>query len=123
MRGRAVPDAVPCADPSSQTAPKCGYRFPGTGDVWRAQNDRLLPLYEASTALFPSVYLSPNRSPAWTARNIDYVHGVTEESLRLATKGQPVRPFAWSQVRCHPLPLPSKFSLVVVEESPFLNIR
>eukprot|EP00038_Savillea_parva_P009491 m.183874 g.183874 ORF g.183874 m.183874 type:complete len:412 (-) comp15961_c0_seq1:238-1473(-) len=87
----------PCAAPFSKTEPKCGYNFPGMGDVWRAQNDRMMPLYEASTAIFPSVYLPPDRSPAYTARNIDYVRGTTLEAMRLATKGQPVRPFAWSQ--------------------------
>lgn len=36
------------------------------------------------------------RSPEYKARNRDYVVSTTVEALRLARKGQPVRPFAWA---------------------------
>lgn len=88
--------AEPCAAPSSQTAPLCGYRCPILGDVWRAQNDRMQPLFDASTAMFPSIYLPPQRSPDYTARNLDYVQGTIQEAQRLAKKGQPTLPFAWA---------------------------
>ena len=65
-------------------------------NMWRAQNDRMQPLFDASTGLFPSVYLDPRRSPEFTARNRDYVVSTTQEALRLARKGQPVRSFAWA---------------------------
>ncbi len=47
----------PCINASSPT-PQCGYHHPTAGPLLRAQNDRVVAIVAASTAIFPSVYLN-----------------------------------------------------------------
>jgi hypothetical protein len=89
---------------------ECGYDNPLIGPLLRDWNDGLAAVWNASTALFPSVYLSspvpllPNAT--WRAMQRQYLSGLVNESLRLSGKftanlngkagGVPVLPFAWA---------------------------
>lgn len=92
----------PCDSAGLCGAPACGYNGI-MGPVYRAQNDAIQAVFNASTALFPSVYIPP--SPAgWSperfqAVNAEYVAAVTAEGVRLAENapaGVVVRPYAWA---------------------------
>jgi hyaluronoglucosaminidase len=65
-----------------------GYGNTTAGDAQRALNDQLGWLWQASDALFPSVYLGvlPNQSDTHTAaKNLVYVQETVKEAIRLAT--------------------------------------
>ena len=68
----------------------------------RAKNARLAAIFNASTALFPSIYLPEGTNySTFQDRNADYISGVTEEAVRLARMHTnpalpvTVRPFGW----------------------------
>jgi hyaluronoglucosaminidase len=91
---------VPCVAQNGPL-PECGYRNPTAGPVYQADNDAIQQLWAASTALFPSLYIpSMCNQSSYSDTNADYLAGVTEEAVRLATNyGSPdivVRPFIWS---------------------------
>jgi len=72
----------PADAPDAPASYQCGYENPLVGASLRAHSDALAPLWEASTALFPSVYLpSADTSPA---QNAAYARAVAAESLRVA---------------------------------------
>ncbi|KAA0149673.1 hypothetical protein FNF31_07168 [Cafeteria roenbergensis] len=91
---------MPC---TAGDQPQCGYNNPAAGAQLRAQNDAIQAVFNASTGLFPSVYLPP--SPGnWPGKqfefvNAQYVAAVTAEAVRLATvagRSAVVRPYAWA---------------------------
>jgi hyaluronoglucosaminidase len=99
----------------TQYPKECGYDNPAAG-VWRASNDRLAPIWAASSALYPSTYLRergefdgkghPQISNAsWRARVAVIVGSVVNESARLSATyggGIPVLPFGWGLYCTHP---------------------
>ena len=92
---------MPCMGTTSQ--PLCGYDSPVFGDLYRAENDAIQAIFNASTGIFPSIYLPP-RAAGWTEAysnmvNAQYVNATTAESIRLARVGGStgvVRPYAWA---------------------------
>jgi hypothetical protein len=87
---------------------ECGYANPSSA-TWRAANDRMAPIWAASSALYPSTYLQkrsefekrghPQISNAsWRAREAVIVGSVVKEAVRLSTTyggGIPVLAFGW----------------------------
>lgn len=77
--------------------PKAKWGFYGMPQYFNpmtpSQNNRVKALWQASTALYPSIYLPPGRLPAenrmLTSLNI-------KEAQRCAGNQIPVRPFMWS---------------------------
>jgi hyaluronoglucosaminidase len=72
-----------------------GYGNNTAGDEQRTLNDRLGWLWQASDAIFPSVYLGvlPNQSDNQTAsKNMIYVQETIGEATRLASKAIPQKP-------------------------------
>ncbi|MBN8555994.1 MAG: hypothetical protein J0L93_11155 [Deltaproteobacteria bacterium] len=64
--------------------------------TWQALNSSLAPIFEASDALFPSVYTfyKEGVDPTPAGENIAYIEDNMREALRLAN-GKPVYPFFW----------------------------
>jgi hyaluronoglucosaminidase len=93
---------MPCIG-GTDDKPTCGYNAFGIGDVLRGLNDQVQAVFNASTGLFPSVYVPPN-DYAWSSSkfsyiNAQYIASVTQEAVRVARNGPPgivVRPFLWS---------------------------
>jgi hypothetical protein len=104
----------PCVN-SGPVDPQCGYRNPLVGPALKAINDAILPIYNASTGIYPSIYIPEGTNTSfWQYMTADYVSGTTEEAVRLAnatsklpiattphdastaTVTTSVRPFAWS---------------------------
>lgn len=83
--------------------PLCGYNNPSAGPALRAQNDAIQAIFNASSGLFPSVYLPPSPK-GWSSKqfefvNAEYVASVTAEAVRVsnaAGRGAVVRPYAWA---------------------------
>jgi hypothetical protein len=90
---------APCAN-SSSPLPQCGYHHPVAGPLLRAQNDRVIAIAAASSALYPSVYLDAGMNTSAAAViNADYIAGTVQEARRMAAASSPsaqppVRPFA-----------------------------
>eukprot|EP00755_Sulcionema_specki_P028083 Sspe_Gene.89118::Locus_60968_Transcript_1_1_Confidence_1.000_Length_1860::g.89118::m.89118/K01197/hya; hyaluronoglucosaminidase len=79
--------ANPC-----DTHMRCGYDDPLVGAKYRAYSDQQKPIWEASTALFPSIYLPSPPLPHTHA--VSYVSNTVREALRCAG-GRPVFPYVW----------------------------
>ena len=89
---------------------RCGYNNPITGPMYRAQNQRLAAVFQASSALFPSIYLQPqgllhNESfGMWRIYNQIYVNDTVYETIRLVDEivvpvsymPIPILPFFWA---------------------------
>ncbi len=86
----------------------CGYDDPSVGPAARAANDFLEPLWNWSTGLFPSVYLSPEKPiiepyPLWQWYLRDTVGMTMNESIRIVNVYKsgnpaeaPILPYHWS---------------------------
>ena len=92
---------------------RCVYDDPVLGERLRSYTDRQLPIWAASTGIFPSLYLEPfcatNASSVTVAdcasRNAAFIKGVVSEAKRAAILGArsrgpdaapaPVIPFVW----------------------------
>ncbi|CAB9501904.1 Hyaluronidase (Fragment) [Seminavis robusta] len=88
---------------------RCGYSHPHWGPILRAQNDRIQLLYQTSSALFPSVYLSSNlhnqeRYDVWRVYNQIMTKDTVTEAIRLVVTQTtrpssqiiPIIPFFWA---------------------------
>lgn len=79
----------------------CGFQSPTRGAELRARNDRLAAVWNASGALYPSVYLEPQNRQGWDrwrALQRVWVAGTVAETVRLVhahAPGRPVKPFYW----------------------------
>eukprot|EP00731_Ephydatia_muelleri_P032180 Em0023g687a len=71
---------------------KCGYDS-SSGDLYRSFSDKQKPIWQASTALYPSVYFQPFRT---TFENIAYVQSVINETVRCFNGKIPVFAFHWN---------------------------
>ena len=83
-----------------------GYGFDAQGDAQRALNDGLHWLFEASTAVFPSVYLGvlPS-SPFYSAKNnTQYIQQTVAEAIRLSNT-EKVVPVTWTLCESRSAPL------------------
>ena len=77
----------------------CGYDLPGpAGEKLRKYSDQQNPIWEASTALYPSIYI-PTPMQGEDERARAYVHSTVKESLRCASNQpgptRPVYPYGW----------------------------
>ena len=95
---------------------QCTYDDPVLGERPRSYSDRQLPIWRASTGIFPSIYLEPfcpmqqlATGPAVSAdcaaRNTAFIRSVVKEAMRVSIMGArsrgptapaaPVIPFSW----------------------------
>jgi hypothetical protein len=99
----------------------CGYNNPKIAPARRALNDGLAAIWNASGALYPSIYLvAPEkwRSNATTLLlNAAYINGTVGESIRLSKKysesGTPILPYAWAMYHNGVTPLAAEAQVVV----------
>ena len=86
---------------------RCGYDNPTTGPMYRDQNNVLAPVYQASSALYPSVYLQPQKQgnnshesfDLWRTYNQIYVNDTIYETIRVVQAiipVPPIIPFYWA---------------------------
>jgi hyaluronoglucosaminidase len=80
----------PCTGSGSDA--KCGYDSP-MGALYRNYSDRQIPIWEASTALYPSIYMPVGHTPD---TNAAYVRSTAKEAVRCAAGKIPVYPFFWN---------------------------
>ena len=91
-----LPDQAhgPCTEVSGVL--QCGYNDPTAGEALRKKNDRLAPVWEASTGIFPSIYVPDNTSDVVADA---YVREIVGEGLRVALLSAeprcPVYPYMW----------------------------
>ncbi|XGW08276.1 hypothetical protein V3C99_010965, partial [Haemonchus contortus] len=70
-------------------------------ETFKNYNDRMMYIYENSTALFPSIYLGFN---ATSEHRFRYVQAILREALRISQKFQPPRPiYAYTKFEYDPL--------------------
>ena len=74
-----------------------GYGINSQGDAQRALNDEFAWLFEASTAVFPSVYLGmlPSSPFYSVANNTEYIRQTVAEAIRLSS-AEKVVPVTWT---------------------------
>lgn len=81
----------------------CGYQNPIFGEGWKLQNDFLKPMWAASSAIYPSVYLDPQVFASfanWQEMLKLFVSDTVKEAIRCAetyaAPDVPVMPFYWA---------------------------
>eukprot|EP00756_Hemistasia_phaeocysticola_P033161 Hpha_TRINITY_DN16450_c2_g9::TRINITY_DN16450_c2_g9_i1::g.163867::m.163867/K01197/hya; hyaluronoglucosaminidase len=86
---------VNLASPCNADETKCGYDGP-LGALYKSYSDRQKPIWEASSGLFPSIYIAPGLSEVHTAA---YINNTVTEAIRCANSvgGRPVLPYMWSR--------------------------
>jgi hyaluronoglucosaminidase len=77
----------------------CGYDLPGpSGKILRQYSNKQNPIWEASTALFPSIYI-PTEMKGNDAKAKAYMYSVVKETIRCAKNApgpmRPVLPYGW----------------------------
>lgn len=110
---------------------RCGYDNPDLGPSLKQQNDAIAPIYQASSALFPSVYLREQSNDTfadWRHYNQKYVNDTVHESVRLVTtysnffspKTTPIRSFYWAKYHDGGKDLLSAQDLAMVAKNTYL---
>ena len=73
---------------------RCGYQDPEMGDTYRQWNDQQIPIWNASGALYPSIYMQP---VGYTYdHKLTFLNSTITESLRCISNGL-VYPFMWQK--------------------------
>eukprot|EP01084_Bolivina_argentea_P273070 465070_1 len=79
---------------------QCGYSDPNGGELYRNYSDQQIPIWKASDALYPSIYLELGYSFDW---NKAYINNTIIESLRCAKNGNIsdilVYPYIWQKYK------------------------
>ncbi len=78
---------------------RCGYQDPTEGDIYRQYSDQQIPIWKASGALYPSIYMQPAGYGYY--HKLTFLNSTITESLRCAQngdiKGNLVYPFMWQK--------------------------
>jgi hypothetical protein len=93
-----------CVTETAAVVHECGYDNPALGPARRALNDGLAAIWNASGALYPSIYFVARETrwsnATWLRLNAASANGTVGESIRLSEKyskiGTPILPYAWA---------------------------